>query len=119
MEGRKHLTLADVETVMLDFAGELSGPEKASIGFNGSGQDLAHMGEGFDVDVALPIAQLDPRVGAAMMQRLGDMDFQNIDGRLQRLELSLGRLERLGVQSVKTLQALVTALTRPRDDSAS
>jgi hypothetical protein len=36
-----------------------------------------------------------------MMQRLGDMDFQNIDGRLQRLELSLGRLERLGVQSVR------------------
>jgi len=103
---------------MLDFAGELSGPEKASLGMNGNGTDLAHRGDGLGVDVSLPLATLDPKFGAAMAQRLGEMDFQNIDGRLQRLELSLVRLERLGVQSVKTLQALVTVLTRPRDDSA-
>ncbi len=45
MEGRKHLTLADVETVLLDFAGELSAPEKVSVPLNGSGSELARLSE--------------------------------------------------------------------------
>ena len=40
------------------------------------------------------------------------------DAYLLRLEVGLMRLERLGVQSARSLQALVTAITRPRDDSA-
>jgi general secretion pathway protein A len=118
MEGRKHLTLADVETVILDFAGELTAPEKASIPLNGNGSELARLSESLDVDVTLPLRQLDPKFGAAMAHDLGKIDFQDIDGRLQRLELGLVRLERLSVHSVRTLQALVTALTRAHDDSS-
>jgi hypothetical protein len=72
-----------------------------------------------DADIALPLHPLDAELGSGIAHHLSDLDSQDIDGRLMRLEVGLMRLERLSVQSVKTLQALVTALTRPRDDSTT
>jgi len=117
MEGRKQLTLADVETVMLDFAGEVSGPQESATLTNGSSIGLPRLSAGLDVDITQPLRQLDSQLGSTVAHRLSDLDSEDIDGRLLRLEVGLMRVERLGVQSVKTLQALVTALTRPRDDS--
>jgi general secretion pathway protein A len=119
MESRKHLTLADVETVILDIAGEISSSGKLSTAPSGNGSGLMHLSEALDVDITLPLPPLDSRFGAGMSKHLSDPNFQDIDERLLRLEVGLMRLERLGMRSVKTLQALVTALTRPRDDSAS
>ena len=117
MEGRKHLTLADVETVILDFAGEVSGPGKLSTSPNGHAAGTLLADGRTDIDLALPLPALDPKTAEGMSRRLDDLDFQHVAGRLLRLELGLMRLERIGVQTVRALQDLVNGLTRPHDDS--
>jgi general secretion pathway protein A len=117
MEGRKELTSADVETVVLDFASEVSGAGKLSIAQSGNSAALTRLNGGLDADISLPLHPLDSELGSGIAHHLSGLDSQDVDGRLMRLEVGLMRLERLSVQSVKTLQALVTALTRARDDS--
>ncbi len=115
METRKHLGVADVESVIRDFAGEVSRPAM-SVSMNGHDGTTAVMNESAGVDVVLPLTAFNARTGEGMALRLNELEFQQIDGRLLRLELGLMRLERIGVQTVRTLQDLVNSLTRSGDD---
>jgi putative secretion ATPase (PEP-CTERM system associated) len=117
MEDRKLLTLADVDTVIRDFASEVSAPGKPPAPLNGHATGTALAYGSLDVDLALPLPALDTRSAEAMTRRLDGLDSQHFDERLHRLELGLMRLERIGVQTVRTLHDLVNSLTGPRDDS--
>jgi putative secretion ATPase (PEP-CTERM system associated) len=123
MENRKLLTSTDVDTVLRDFADEVTTASKSSRpALNGNGMTALHGAAGgasaLGVDISLPLPVIDGKAGEEMVRRLGEIDFRQVDGRLLRLELSLMRLEGLSVQTVRTLQELVNALTRSRDDTA-
>jgi len=116
MDDRKHLTLADVETVLRDFAGEAGSERRPAV--NGHAATPATLG-GPDVDIALPLPRLDLQSAEGIVRRLNDLDFQHVDSRLMKLELGLMRLERTSAQTVRTLQDLVNALTQSRDGPQS
>ena len=88
---------------------------------NGNAVGL-HAGAGFSsdigVDLVLPPSLLEPDAGGEISLSLDNLDSQQLEGRLERLELGLLRLERISAQTVRTLQELVSALTKARDDSA-
>jgi putative secretion ATPase (PEP-CTERM system associated) len=123
MESRTLLGSADVDTVLRDFSAEFTTAGKASgralngaapMALDAKGSGASSLG----VDIAVPLPVIDSKSGAEMLRALSDVELRQVEGRLLRLELGLMRLEGLGVQSVRTLQDLVNALTRARDDSA-
>jgi general secretion pathway protein A len=122
MENRKLLTSTDVDTVLRDFADESGGAGKSSLAqINGRPATALAANGGASpiaVDISLPLPSLGAKSGEEMVRRLTDLDVRQVDGRLLRLELGMMRLEAIGAQTLQTLQELVSALTRPRDDSA-
>jgi len=122
MENRTLLTSVDVDTVLRDFAGEATPVAKRRAARpNGNAVGL-HAGAGISsdigVDLVLPPSLLEPDAGSEISLSLDSLDSQHLEGRLERLELGLLRLERISAQTVRTLQELVSALTKARDDSA-
>jgi len=122
MENRTLLTSVDVDTVLRDFAGEATPVAKRRAARpNGNAVGL-HAGAGISsdigVDLVLPPSLLEPDAGSEISLSLDSLDSQHLEGRLERLELGLMRLERISAQTVRTLQELVSALTKARDDSA-
>ena len=123
MTNRKLLTSTDVDTVLRDFADEvtpagrtsdraLNGAPPAALHLNGSGAPQ------LGVDISLPLPVIDPNSRDEMLRALSDTEMHQVEGRLLRLELGLMRLEEVGVRTLHTLQDLVNALTRARDDPA-
>ncbi len=120
MENRKHLTLADVNTVVQDFAAEAVSPARRSAGSLSGFDNMADDTGGTDgpgsmaINIALPALHSD--AAEDMSRKLGSLDSQHFESRLQRLELGVMRVERIGVRTVRTLQELIRALARSRDD---
>ena len=109
MENRKLLTLADVEAVIRDFAAEVSGPGRMLGHANGNGTAYLTATPGIDIDIALSTQGLDPDLANGMSQRLEDLDLQQVDGPPAALEVSLMRLERIGVQTLRPSRNSSTA----------
>jgi putative secretion ATPase (PEP-CTERM system associated) len=120
MENRTLLTSVDVDTVLRDFAGEATPVAKRwAARPNGNAVGLhAGISSNIGVDLVLPPSLLEPDAGSEISLSLDNLDSQQLEGRLERLELALMRLERVSAQTVRTLQELVSALTKARDDSA-
>jgi putative secretion ATPase (PEP-CTERM system associated) len=123
MEERKHLTAADVEEVLREFAEEAEVPPR-----NASGQRRAATNGALRASAAsstpvleidLPLPRLDPSVTSLITRQLGEVDTQNREERLQRLEQTLARMERVNLQTLATLQELVRAITQPRREGGS
>ena len=123
MENRKHLTLADVKEVVREFTEEATVPRRRTASprdaAGGAGGDTSVANALSSLDVELPLRQLDAEITDAMSLKLGSLDAEQRDERLQRLERSLMRLERINLQTLATLQELVHALTRSRDEGRS
>jgi putative secretion ATPase (PEP-CTERM system associated) len=124
MENRKLLTSSDVDTVIRDFADEVTTPAKSSARSLNGGAHTALQANGSGASgssycVAPPSPVIDSKSGEEMLSALSEIDLRQIDARLLRLELGLMRLEDIGVQTVRTLHDLVSALTRRRDDLGS
>jgi hypothetical protein len=112
MENRKHLTSADVDTVLRDFAGEGTTAGKTSDrALNGAapGPLLSNgkRGSRLGVDLLLPLPVVDASSREAMLRSLSDTELHQVEGRLLRLEAGLMRLEEVGVRTLHTLQDLV------------
>ena len=123
MENRKRLTLADVNEVVREFTEEASVPagkaaslRRTANGTGGHG-DAATAISSLEVD--LPLVQLDANVTLDMSRELEALDAEHRDDRVHRLEQSLMRLERINLQTLATLQELVRAITRSRDEGSS
>ena len=102
MAERSHLSVADVEEVVQDFAREsASAPPPAP-------QASAEGAAALDLDLSRlrgPGAEL-----GAMAQELASLGQGEQDARLERLEQSLMRLERINLQTLSLLQKLVEAV---------
>ncbi|MDT8997949.1 XrtA-associated ATPase [Paucibacter sp. APW11] len=110
MGGKTHLTLADVNEVLKDMAQESEVPAASrpaplySDSELGRGSDV---GGGVDIDVSrlrIRAAEAD-----AISAQLGSLSQDHHTDRLQRLERSLMRLERINLQTLTLLQRLVEA----------
>ena len=117
---RTHLSAADVEEVVREFASESEVPKKAlaveegSEGVNGS--LLAALGAGAHLD--LSTLRLDPGVVAGMSRQLDALGADQTIDQLQRLERSVLRLERVNVQTLGMLKKLVSAVKKTSNEGA-
>jgi general secretion pathway protein A len=103
MGNKVNLSLADVDEVLRDIAQESATPVKTQ------GNGFEHSGlQSLDVDVSRL------RLGAAEAQglagELANLSLEQQSDRLQRLEVSLMRLERINLQTLGLLQKLVEAV---------
>lgn len=107
MANKFHLTLADVQDVLRDIAQEAETPsETISEGANRS------TGRKFDGDLSVDLSRL--KLSSADINELSAeiamLDQGQQADRLQRVENSLARLERINLQTLSLLQKLVDAV---------
>ncbi|UXH76720.1 XrtA/PEP-CTERM system-associated ATPase [Roseateles amylovorans] len=126
MAERTHLTVADVEEVVADLSREsafapppatepVTAGVSASGAAAGSGARQGRSAEG-EVGVDLDVGLLRRQLGAAgldagaLSEELAGLGLDGQDARLQRIEDSLLRLERINQQTLALLQKLVGAV---------
>jgi putative secretion ATPase (PEP-CTERM system associated) len=93
LANRTHLTAADVDEVVREFAKETGG----TVSSNGVAKRLS----------------LDAATADTMSQQLSTLASEQQGDRVQRLERSLLRLERINLETLRTLQELVRAVKKP------
>ncbi len=107
MAGRPHLTLDDVQEVLLDMAQESEVPLKSPATNADAAQHGLH-GSALDLDLSRlkleDLGGLSAEIGALGQDQLAD--------RLARMESSLVRLERMNLQTLALMQKFVDAVTR-------
>ena len=121
MENRKHLTLADVREVVREFAAEAAVPPRKATprrAANGADGEPHFEPTVPTLEVELP-QLLDAQVTEGMSRQLATLDADQRDARLLRVEQGLVRLERVNLQTLATLQELVRAITKARDEGPS
>jgi putative secretion ATPase (PEP-CTERM system associated) len=122
MDGRKHLTLADVNEVVREFAAEGQIPPKLAARMraaDGAADDAGVLTAVPAIDLNLPLLKIDPKLAQDVTRQLSQLDTQHHDDRLLRLEQSLMRLERTNLQTLATLRDLVRAIIRSHDEDGS
>ncbi len=114
MQGRTHLTLEDVKAVLKDIAQESAIPKPSGVGaLDSKPAPLAEVSGGEpSAPGALDISRL--QLSAAEVQGLSSeiaaLSADHQTDRLQRLERSMMRLERINLQTLALLQRLVESV---------
>ena len=114
MQGRTHLTLDDVKAVLKDIAQESAIPKPSGVGaLDSKPAPLAEVSGGEpSAPGALDISRL--QLSAAEVQGLSSeiaaLSADHQTDRLQRLERSMMRLERINLQTLALLQRLVESV---------
>lgn len=107
MGNKLHLTLADVQEVLRDIAQEAQTPGKVISDVLQSG-----MGRLLDGDLSVDLSRV--KLSAAdvgeLTAEISTLDHGQQADRLQRVESSLARLERINLQTLNLLQKLVDAV---------
>lgn len=107
LAGRTRLTVADVAEVVKEFTGEVGAAKALST--SARGVDSGSM----PLDPAqVPSLSLDAEVSEALSRDLAALSAEKQGDRLQRLERSLLRLERINLETLSLMQRLVNAATR-------
>ena len=114
---KTHLTAADVDEVMREFAEESAVPSKPAIP-GGVHLDSSEIGAEPMPDVDLSRIKLGPKAAKNMSNQLETLVAEQRLDQLQRLERSILRLERLNVQTLGLLQKLVGAVKKTSDESS-
>ncbi len=111
---RTHLTVADVQEVVREFANEAVVPKKAAAEDDGEGEGLnGHAALSTDAaQVDLSRLSLDAGVAKGMSRQLDALGADQFMDQLQRLERSVLRLERMNVQTLGMLKKLVGAVKK-------
>ncbi|URI10242.1 XrtA-associated ATPase [Aquincola tertiaricarbonis] len=118
------LTVADVDEVVKEFAREggasasmpVARPASASA-LGGATLPVEQVGPLGDVDIDPSKLALSAEAAEGMSRQLDTLAAQAHGDRLQRLERSLLRLERINLETLSLLQRLVGALKTPNDGS--
>jgi hypothetical protein len=119
MEDRKHLTVADVNEVVREFAEEGAIPAKKAPAVqvvNGATLELAARPL---VDIDLSLLKINQAAAAGVTRKLDELDGQQREDRLRRLEESLMRLELGNLQLLAAVQELVRAIRQAGDAHSS
>jgi len=108
MAGRTHLSVADVEEVLQDVAKENELPAVAPVQ-GGAQRALAALP---DEGVSIDVTQFEHEPGAldGIATDFGQLGQHQVMDRLQSLESSLMRLERINLQTLGLLQKFVEAV---------
>jgi general secretion pathway protein A len=116
---RPHLTVADVQEVVREFASESDVPNKP-LGVNEGHPGLNGHPATLDADAPLDLSmlRLDPAVARGLTQQLDALGAGHAIDQLQRLERSVLRLERVNVQTLAMLKTLVNAVKKNPIDGA-
>jgi general secretion pathway protein A len=117
MANRTHLTQADVEEVVKDIRDESTIPDSAHAALASSPASVpaAHLGQpgaasaGLDIDVSQ--ISLPASLGQGISEQILNLAQDHHTDRLQRLERSMMRLERINLQTLALLQKLVEGLS--------
>ncbi|MBB5203970.1 putative secretion ATPase (PEP-CTERM system associated) [Inhella inkyongensis] len=124
MQGRVHLALGDVDEVLKDLAKEteLPAPSRPMPLDGGTeAQEAARAGPESLSGVDLDLSQL-ATLSAPQAQKLAggfaQLSADQMQDRMQRLERSLMRLERINLQTLNLLQKLVGALRAPNNEGS-
>ena len=107
MANKFQLTLVDVQDVLRDIAQEAETPSKSIV--DGSNSSLGRL---FDNDQSVDLSRV--KLSAAnvgeLTAEIATLDHDHQADRLQRVESSLARLERINLQTLNLLQKLVDAV---------
>jgi general secretion pathway protein A len=116
---RTHLTVADVEEVVREFANEAAVTKKVVPAYevNDAANGHAALLEG-DAQLDLSMLRLDPGVVKGLTQQLDALGADQAIDQLQRLERSVLRLERVNVQTLGMLKRLVNAVKKTSSEGA-
>jgi general secretion pathway protein A len=120
MNGKVHLELADVNEVLKDLSSEAELPAPSRplpMGARGDGDSTLDSQTGVDFELSRPSASAHATLSEAVGERL-DGKVQTLRktvqrDRLDRLEHSMARLERINMQTLKLMQQLLKALQQP------
>ena len=107
MANKLHLSLADVQEVLRDIAEEAQTPGKVISDVLQSGTDRLLDG---DLSVDLSRVKLSAADVGELTAEISTLDHGQQADRLQRVESSLARLERINLQTLNLLQKLVDAV---------
>jgi putative secretion ATPase (PEP-CTERM system associated) len=115
---RSHLTVADVDEVVREFASESVVPRKPVADEDGEGLNghAALTDDGAQVD--LTNLRLDPGLAKGINRQLDALGADQFMDQLQRLERSVLRLERMNVQTLGMLKKLVNAVKKGPGEAA-
>jgi putative secretion ATPase (PEP-CTERM system associated) len=121
LNGKTHLSVADVAEVVQEFEQEAAVPQRAPT--TAAGLPLAANGlqeptmpgglAGAALDVDIGKLRLEPEEADSLSRQLATLTADQRGDQLQRLERSLLRLERINLETLATLQKLVQAARKP------
>jgi hypothetical protein len=113
---KMRLTVDDVDHVVREFTQEVTATAApaavrahAAIGANAASASL---------EVDLSRLDLQPGAAESISSLLGDLSAEQQGDRLQRLERSLLRLERISLETLSALQRLVNAIRKTSDEDS-
>jgi hypothetical protein len=116
---RTHLTVADVDEVVREFASESVVTRKAAPeadGAEGANGSMVLLGDEAPVDLAN--ASLDAGLARGINRQIDALGVDQYMDQLQRLERSVLRLERMNVQTLGMLKKLVNAVKKSSNENA-
>jgi putative secretion ATPase (PEP-CTERM system associated) len=117
---RSHLTVADVDEVVREFASESVVPRQPAAAGEGADELNGHASLTVeDSQLDLTKVSLDPALARSMSRQLDALGAGQTMDQLQRLERSVLRLERMNVQTLGMLKKLVNAVKKPSGDEAN
>jgi len=119
MHGKVHLELGDVNEVLKDLANETELPQPSrpvplgGVESEGVGETVMDSQSGVDFDLSRPWQPLAEEQAQQLGGKVHAVRKEAQRDRLDRLERSLARLERVNLQTLKLMQQLVKALQQP------
>ena len=117
---RTHLTVADVDEVVREFASESDGAEEGrarpTTATRAPTASMVLLGD--DAPIDLSSCSLDPALAKGLSRQLDALGADQYMDQLQRLERSVLRLERMNVQTLGMLKKLVNAVKKTPSEGA-
>ena len=116
LANKLELSADDVHEVVKEMMQENEVPQRTgAASLHGGDTQAAATAVALDLDVAR--IKLDPADADAASKQIAALTADQRGDQLQRLERSMLRLERINLQTLALLQKLVTAVSRPSDES--
>ena len=114
---KMRLTVDDVDQVVREFTQEVTATAAPAPARAHAAVD-ASAGASASLEVDLSRLDLQPGAAESISSLLGDLSAEQQGDRLQRLERSLLRLERISLETLSALQKLVNAIRKTSDEDS-
>ena len=116
---RTHLSVADVDEVVREFANEAVVPKKPQRDYDGGEPANGSAGVPADLgQIDLTSLELDPALAKGINRQIDSLGADQYMDQLQRMERSVLRLERMNVQTLGMLKKLVNAVKKTSSEGA-